>query len=346
MTPHQPLEVLGAPGSPYTRKLIAALRYRQIPHRVLWGDAAAELEARGLPPRKVALLPTLLLHEDSTSTVMVDTTPIISHLDTLYERRRLRPNHDPALAFIDALIEDYADEWCTKMMFHYRWHYPADEHFCAATLPLAIAPGLTSTEAQQLGNAFAQRQKDRLRYVGSNETTAPFIEASYATLLNILNQLLEEQRFCLGDRPGAGDFALYGQLTQLVHYDPTPRALAAAHSPRTIAWTATLEDLSGLPVAPEQWRSVTNLAAGTRRLLAEIGRVYVPLLIANHQAAESRQATFLTTLDGAPWEQDTFPYQVRCLAALRTRFEALTPAEQQAVRHCLHGSGCEALLPP
>ena len=29
---------------------------------------------------------------------------------------------DSALAFINYLLEDFGDEWCTKYMFHYRWH--------------------------------------------------------------------------------------------------------------------------------------------------------------------------------------------------------------------------------
>lgn len=345
MAQQYPLEVLGAPASPYTRKLVAALRYRQIPHRVLWGDAASHLQSRDLPPPKVALLPTLLLPDGEHTEVLVDTTPIISHLDTLYTRRRLRPAYDPALAFIDALIEDYADEWCTKIMFHYRWHFADDEQFSATTLPLMMAPALSASEAEKLGAQFAQRQKGRLRYVGSNPTTAPFIEASFLSLLEILNQLLEEQRFCLGDRPGAGDFALYGQLTQLALYDPTPRLITAQYSPRTVAWTASLEDLSGLHVTPTLWRTLDTLPAGTHSLMSEIGRVYVPLLLANAAAADAGQPRFDAEIDGAPWTQDTFPYQVRCLAALRDRFSALQPQEQTAVHEFLAGSGCEPLLP-
>ena len=57
------IEVIGAPGSPYTRKLVALLRYRRIPYVVHWRDVAAVLKEKGLEPPKVALLPTVLLPE-------------------------------------------------------------------------------------------------------------------------------------------------------------------------------------------------------------------------------------------------------------------------------------------
>ena len=53
-------------------------------------------------------------------------------------------------------------------------------------------------------------------------------------------------RFVFGERPAAADFALYGQLTQLAGFDPTPRAIALETAPRVVAWVDTVEDLSGL----------------------------------------------------------------------------------------------------
>jgi hypothetical protein len=42
--------------------------------------------------------------------------------------------------------------------------------------------------------------------------------------------------------------------------------------------------------------------------------------------------------------QPSFPYQGKCLAALRGQFEALGADDRDAVRAVLDGSGCEALL--
>jgi hypothetical protein len=55
------LALKGAPGSPYTRKMLALLRYRRIPYQFLVPNP--ELEAV-LPKAKVALLPTFYFPDD------------------------------------------------------------------------------------------------------------------------------------------------------------------------------------------------------------------------------------------------------------------------------------------
>ena len=341
------IEIIGAPGSPYTRKMIALLRYRRIEHQVHWGDPGAILVARGLPKPKVALLPTLLINTSETSdtsAVLIDSTPVIRKLDELFPQRTARTTADPALALVDSLIEDFADEWGTKLMFHYRWNFQPDIDFCAHTLPLGMSPQLSGTQAAQFGQAFAERQIGRLRYVGSNATTAPTIEASYQRLLGILDSLFEQRRFVLGDRPGSGDFAIFGQLSQLALYDPTPRQLAGERAPRVVAWASTMEDLSGLEVSDEAWCSMDNLKSSLQPLLTEIGQVYVPLLLANAAAVAAGDPQWRTEIAGADWEQDTYPYQAKCLQALRAEFGQLDESQRSAVIELLGDTGCEVLF--
>ena len=50
----------GAPGSPYTRKMLGILRYRRIPYRLIVGGLFSGNDAE-LPQPKVDLLPTFFL---------------------------------------------------------------------------------------------------------------------------------------------------------------------------------------------------------------------------------------------------------------------------------------------
>src|SRR5690349_19006476 len=128
----EPISFHGAPGSPYTRKMLAALRYRRIPYRFM---LPTNPRLEDLPRPKVSLLPTFYLPgPDGALEAVTDSTPLIRRFELEYEGRSLIPA-DPALAFLDALIEDYADEWLTKAMFHYRWSYAADIAKGAAILP-------------------------------------------------------------------------------------------------------------------------------------------------------------------------------------------------------------------
>src|SRR5512140_2389036 len=110
----QPLRIVGAPGSPYSRKLRAVLRYRRIAHA--WIQQGSP-ETRGLPQPRVHLLPQLILPgPDGAMEARTDSTPLIRELETRYQLRSVIPPH-AGLAFVDALLEDYADEWLTKAMF-------------------------------------------------------------------------------------------------------------------------------------------------------------------------------------------------------------------------------------
>ena len=57
-----PLKMMGAPGSPYTRKMRAILRYRHIPYRLIYQGSP---EHQSLPAPKIALLPTFYLPGDA-----------------------------------------------------------------------------------------------------------------------------------------------------------------------------------------------------------------------------------------------------------------------------------------
>ena len=335
-----PIPFSGSPGSPYTRKMLAVLRYRRLPYRFISGDASRF----GFPAPKVRLLPTFYFPDaNGEFQAVTDSSPILRKLDHDYPGRSVIPD-SPALAFLDHLVEDYADEWLTKAMFHYRWSYAADIRKSATVLPNWMGRPLSEGDLESLGKAFSQRQIGRLSYVGSNPVTGPVIEASYQRLLHILETHLAEAAFVFGARPGAADFGLFGQLTQLAAFDPTPTALAERIAPRVIAYVGQIEDLSGLEPTPSDWSDPDRLSPSQCALLGEIGRVYAPLLLANAEAVRSGAGRVEAEIEGALWTQNPFPYQVKCLNWLREAYGKLAPDAQRTVAKALDGTGCDTLF--
>jgi glutathione S-transferase len=323
--------------------MVALLRYRHIPYSITWGDPGQFLDALGVAKPKPVFMPTFLFEEEGGTTAVCDSTPIIRRLEGMYPGRSILPN-DPALAFIDYLLEDFGDEWCTKYMFHYRWYPEADADNAGTLLPLGMDVSLPQEAHGQFKNWVAERQIGRLYVVGSNDTTAPVIDASYRRFLAAMEDHLANQHFMVGNRPGAGDFALYGQLTQLVGFDPTPRAIAHEISPRTVAWVDHLTDQSGSDPVEGDWMDLDQAPDSLRGLLTEVGRVYAPALLANARAVEAGEKTWETEIDGATWTQQTFPYQAKCLLWINEQYRGLSAADRGRVDALLDGTGCEAML--
>jgi glutathione S-transferase len=330
-------KIVGVPGSPYSRKLRAVLRYRRLPFH--WINQGSP-EAASLPRPKISLLPQLILDGEART----DTTPLIRELERRVPNDRSVIPADPAIAFLDALIEDYGDEWITKAMFHYRWSFEADIHKARTILPRWFGMQLSDDKLEKTGDDFAKRQIDRLWVVGSNDTTGPVIEESYERFVEIFEDHLRSHRFVMGERPGTSDFALFGQLTQLAQFDPTAVATTLRHGARVAAYTDLVEELSGLEPSEDQWFARDALPPTFRALLAEVGRVYAPFLLANASALESGRDRVECEIGGKPWIQKPFPYQGKCLAWLRADYAALDPADRAFVDTTLSGTGCEPLF--
>ncbi len=343
MTVPESIRLIGGTGSPYTQKMVALLRYRRLPYKITWGQPENVCDAMGIEKPKPAFMPTFLFDEADGTRAVCDSTPIIRRLEGMSTERSVLPI-DPALAFIDYLLEDFADEWCTKYMFHYRWYAPEDADNAGTLLPLGFDVSLPQEAHAAFKVYFSDRQINRLYVVGSNDITAPVIDASYRRFLAAMEAHLANQRFMLGNRPGAGDFGLHGQLTQLVGFDPTPRRIAHEVSPRTVAWVDQMFDQGGLEPDAQDWFRLEDQADTLRGLLSEIGRVYAPAQLANAQAVAAGDKTWESVIDDAAWTQQTFPYQAKCLKWTNDMYQALTQNDRGRVDSILEGTGVETML--
>jgi glutathione S-transferase len=339
----RPLKLIGVPASPYSRKMRAVLRYRHIPFEWVLQNSEA---AMALPKPKVPVIPVIGFVDDDGECreVMTDSSPQIMRLEGMYEGRSLVPT-DPVVAFVDALLEDFGDEWVTKMMYHYRWYYDAAIDKAGRMLPLQADLGIPDEQWQAASNFITERQISRRALVGSTEENRPIIEDSYVRLLRLLDAHLCDQDHLFGTRPGRAEFGLFGQLTQLTWWDPEAVAVAVRESSRTVVWVERLEDLSGLAVdGDDGWCDRSAIPATTLALLEEAGRTYVPFMLGNHAAFEADDEMMTCTIDGATYSQARFGYQRKCLEWLRDHYRALTDGDRAAVDGILAGTGCEQLF--
>ena len=369
------IKVFGNVGSPYTQKILALLRYRNIPYTVSWGDVVQNLSLLGIDPPKPVLLPTMvfsngdnIISGDNKKNAKTDTTPIIRELEDIYDDKSVIPL-SPVLNFLNYLLEDFADEWTTKYMFHYRWHFDQDAENAKKMLVLQHKINIDDESMKQFSDIIANRQINRLWVVGSNSDTADLIDQSYKRYLSLMEKHLKCLPFMFGQRPSSSDFALYGQLTQLVGFDPTPRNIAYKISPRTVSWVNIMSDLSGLHDTggigeffglqnkeadnnklnyfennDNGWIDNDEIPDSLIELFNEVGKVYIPCLIANAKAFENGDDIWETSIDGSIWKQKTFPYQVKCLKWIKDEFNKLSADNKKLTLRLLAGSGCDSIL--
>ena len=328
-------EVVGSNGSPYTNKLLAILRFRRLPY--VWyvrDPLTMPVELAG----PLRLMP--MLRRPGAPRYECDSTPLAHSLEALHPGVRSIVPPDPAAAFVSHLVEDYADEWCTKLMFHYRWHDAEHAKWGARFVVSDVRPELSGPALEQAVATFYERQRGRRELVGCGPSNAPLLEAHFAEWLAAMELLGGPASYLFGDRPSLADFGLYGQLSQLV-LDPWPLSVVRDRAPGVENWVARLADASGCEGA---WSDSWAGSPAVRALLAMVGRAYLPFLVANARAVEAGDATVSIEIDGHRCAQPAFKYQLKCWREILARWRALDGGSRAAIEPLLRDSGCLVTL--
>lgn len=328
-----PYRLYGADLSPYSIKVRQILRFKAIDHEWLPRSQARQAEFARFA--KLPLIPVLVGADDYS---LQDSTPIAETLERRYPEPSITPD-DPALAFLSAMLEDYADEWLNKAMFHYRWTYPADQESAARRIVDTMLDGASVPDRSAVEASVRERMTQRLHFVGSSAETLPVIEASYERVLRLLETHLAGRAYIFGARPALADFSLSGQLGQLAS-DPTPGALLAARAPNISAWLKRMND-AAVEGPFETLEALTPTLAPLLR--EEVAGAYLPWMAANASAAAAG-ADVVVDLPGGRFTQKPQKYAARAFTEVRGRRAMV--ADDAALAALLADTGCDRWLEP
>jgi len=274
---------------------------------------------------------------DANNNALQDSTPMIEALERENPEPAIYPA-DPALAFISALLEDYADEWLNKAMFHYRWSYPEDQAHAARRTVEMLFEGADAPEGVE--EAVRARMVGRLHHVGSSSATAPAIEGSFTQLIALLEKQLATRPYLFGGRPCLADFGLAAQLKQLLS-DPTPGAVMRAQAPRVVMWIERMEH----PSVERGWESFPVLREDLAELLrTEIAGAYLVWAGANARAVRDDAQGVAVEIGGVTFSQKPQRYAAKAFNELRHKRALLS--DNLDLASLLSETGCDAFLEP
>ena len=325
--------LFGSETSPYSIKVRSYLRYKKLPFDWVAKGFGTEDEFQSLA--KSQALPMLVSPKGG---IAHDSSLILSRIEGKVYKPSARPN-DPACRVLALLLEEYADEWLNKAMFHYRWGTPKAAKAAATRQADAIFEGYEVEDRATIEKSIAKSMSGRLKLVGSTKKTTPVIEGSFARFLKLLNAHLEKHLFLFGGHPSLADFAIAGQLIQLMK-DDTSGAMMRDSAPFVTAWCEFMED-------PRQGAPFEDLSAVSETLLPLIRDEVLPTLIAwseaNTESIAKKKKTVTVPMDVGEYKQGVQAHSATSYAALKAVF-AGTPATPE-LEAFLKDAGLADILP-
>jgi glutathione S-transferase len=278
--------LFGAETSAYSTKMRSYLNYKAFAFD--WVPRTQESEAELKRVSRFATLPVLVA---PSGFAVHDTTPLIEALEADSPEPSATPA-DPALAFLACVLEEYADAWLAKAVFHYRWGRKKDQKIAAQR---AIDEYFTQSppEDRKASEDLAiETMTGQLKLMQVDGELGDVVEKSFKKFVKLLDDHLRKHLFIFGERPSVADFAIAGQLIQMLK-DPTPAKIIEKDGEFVAKWC----EFMTAPTASGPFATLDDLRETLAPIFADdLAAFFLPWAAENLESSLAGAETFPVTL--------------------------------------------------
>jgi len=312
--------------SPYSDKIRMYLRLKRLPVvEVRENLRNREQVLRARTGR--TMVPVVITPADQA---LNDSTHVTRTLEEACPAPALRPA-DPGRRGLDALLEDYADEWVVRVMLASRWLHEADAEQNRIVIAADMTCGAPEVAVAVAREMFPQGITATLPPMGATREALGFLLDDLRGLVADLDTLFAAHRFLGGAEPTVADVAFYGQLNQ-IRRDPTGGGLVGDPARPHGRWLADLERRAD-GAAAEHAGDVAPDSEALAPLARRIARTYLRFAVANAKALEEAPKGPLAVelADGVRFHAARAGYNRKCLQALLGELETAIAAAGRLV---------------
>ena len=310
--------LFGAETSAYSTKMRSYLTYKSFAFD--WVPRTQESESELKRLSRFATLPVLVTE---SGYAVHDTTPLIEALEADRPEPSATPS-DPALAFLACVLEEYADSWLAKGVFHYRWSRKKDQKIAAQRAIDEYYVTSQPDDRKASEDRAIETMTGQLKLMQVDGDLGDVVEKSFKKFVKLLDDHLRKHLFIFGDRPSIADFAIAGQLIQMLK-DPTPAKIIEKDGEFVAKWC----EFMTAPTASGPFAAFDDLKETLAPIFAEdLAAFFLPWAAENLESSLAGADTFSLAIGKEPMTLAPLRSAARSFRELRRKFVSGQTIEQ------------------
>ncbi|RYD89029.1 MAG: glutathione S-transferase family protein, partial [Sphingomonadales bacterium] len=324
--------LFGAETSAYSTKLRSYLKYKAVAFD--WVPRTSETEDELKRLSRFGTLPVLVT---ASGFAVHDTTPMMEALEADSPEPSATPA-DPAIAFLACVLEEYADAWLAKAAFHYRWTRKKDQRLAAQRSIEEYYPSGIPGDKKATEELAIETMTGQLKAMQLEGELGAVVEKSFKKFIKLLDDHLKKHLFIFGERPSIADFAIAGQLIQMMK-DPTPAKIIEKDGEFVAKWC----EFMSAPTASGPFAALEDLKETLAPIFEDdLAAFFLPWAAENLENSLSGNETFQVTLGKEPITLTPLRSAARSFRELRRKF--VTGQEIEALKAFTDAAGATAFL--